>query len=88
MANYKNLSDPGEVLAQRRQDLALSQAELAKVLAYPSVNFISMMESGRSKVPIERSVEIAAALEIDAKWFVERVLRDRHPHVADVIFGT
>lgn len=89
MTNYKKLSVPGEIVAQRRHDLGLNQAELAKKLAYRNVNFISMLESGDSRVPLERSVDFAKALEIDVKWFIERVMRDRPSTIAiaDFIFG-
>jgi len=87
MADYKNLTAPGKIVAQRRRDLSLNQAELAKILKCPSVNFISMIESGRSKVPVERSVEFATALEIDVKWFIEHVMRDHHPNIAAFLFG-
>lgn len=87
MINYKNLTDPGAIVAQRRQDLSLSQAELATKLRYANVNFISMMESGRSKVPIERALDVANMLEVEPRWFIERVIQDRYPKIAHVIFG-
>jgi transcriptional regulator with XRE-family HTH domain len=87
MASYKQLLDPNEIIAQRRQELNLSQGELARKLSYPSINFISMLEAKKSKVPIERAADIADALEMDPKWFIECVLRDRHPNIAEVIYG-
>ena len=87
MKDYKKLSDPGEIVAQRRSELDMTQIELAEKLDYPSVNFISMLEKKRSKVPLEKSVKFAKVLEIDEKWFIEKIMRDRYPIVAEVLFN-
>jgi ribosome-binding protein aMBF1 (putative translation factor) len=86
MPSYRKLSKPAEIIAQARQELGLNQSELARRLQYSNVNFISMLEAERSKVPLERAVDIAEALEIDARWFVEKVMRDRYPNISEVIF--
>ena len=86
MVIYKKLSRPDQIVAHRRQELRLSQTELAGKLGYTNVNFISMVEGGKSKVPLERSIDFAEALEIDVKWFIEQVMRDRYPKVAEVLF--
>lgn len=86
MANYKKFSKPEEIISHRRTELGISQSELARKLGYSNANFISIIESQRSKVPLDRSVEFAEALEIDAKWFVERVMRDRYPKIAEIVF--
>ena len=78
---------PGEYIAKRRQELSLTQAELAGRLTGGDItsSFIGMMESRRSNVPLRRCGEIAAALEIDPLWFVMLVLRAQMPEIAQIL---
>ncbi len=85
--SYKHETAPNRIVAMRRSDLSLTQAELASKLGYPSVNFISMIEHGQSEVPIGKVGDVAAVLEMDAKWFAEQVLRARHSEFADILLG-
>lgn len=88
MAKSYNLYDnPGEIVSARRAELSLSQAELAARAGLRSSNFITMIERGRSHVPLERSVDIAKALEMrDPAWFAKKVLKDRYPAVFKALF--
>lgn len=87
MVSYKTLTKSIDVVAQRRRDLQLTQAELAKRVGYSNSNFVSMLESGKSKVPLEKAGDIAAAIEVDPKWFVELLMRERYPEIAERLFG-
>jgi transcriptional regulator with XRE-family HTH domain len=86
MKPYTHHKDPAEIVSTRRSELSLTQTELAKKLGYQNVNFVSMLESGKSKIPLEKTIDIADALEMDRQWFVEVVLRQRFPVVAAEIF--
>lgn len=68
---------PGQIIKDRRQQLMLQQGELAYKLNYSNPNFISMLEMGWSKVPIDKAPLIAEALHMPVHWFIERVLADR-----------
>jgi ribosome-binding protein aMBF1 (putative translation factor) len=85
--SYQNQQKLGQVVSVRRRELGLSQAELAARLAYKNTNFVSMIESGQSELPLDRTSQFAEVLEIDARWLAERVLRARHPALADALFG-
>lgn len=88
MKSYKTFDDPSDIISARRTELSMTQSEIAKKLGYQNVNFISMVESKRSKVPLEKTIEIARALEIDdTNWFIEKVMRQRFPEVAAHLFG-
>jgi transcriptional regulator with XRE-family HTH domain len=82
MKTYRDESSTRKIITRRRQELALTQTELARRLGYPNVNFISQVESGKSKMPVEKAAEVAVALEIDKKWFAECVLLERFPTIA------
>lgn len=85
--SYKLYDDPAEIVSARRTELSLSQSELAARAGLRSANFITMIEKGRSHVPLERSVDIAKALEIrEPAWFARKVLKDRYPAVFEALF--
>lgn len=84
---YTDLQDPSQIVAARRQELALNQAELAKALGYQKSNFISVLESGKSKVPLDMAPLFAHVLEMDQKWFVAKCMRSSLPNLAEFLFG-
>lgn len=86
MKSYEKLSDPCEIITARRSELSMTQGELAKRLNYPSVNFISMLETKRSKVPLEKAVEFSSVLEMEPKWFIQKIMEDRFPSIAKILF--
>lgn len=75
-----------DLIGQRRSDLAMTQAELARAAGYTRANFISMIESGTSIPPLDKSVDLADALEIDRKWMIEAIMRIRFPDAARELF--
>ena len=88
MRPYTGYDDPAEIILARRNELSLNQRELAARLDLDSTNFITMMEKGKSRVPLERSVDIARALEMsDRNWFIKKVLKQRYPAVFDSLFA-
>lgn len=74
MAELQHLTHPGDIVRQRREELGLSQVQLAERLQYRNPNFITMIEKKRSRVPLYAAVRLAAALRLDPMWFVERVM--------------
>src|SRR3954449_8103877 len=66
---------PWQILAERREQLGVRQADLARRLGYHYPNFISMIESSKSPVPIDRAREFARALDLPETWFTAQVLK-------------
>lgn len=87
MRTYLDFEDPKDIFAQRRSELSFTQHDVAKGLGYKNFNFISILESGRSEIPIEKVPEICRVLKMDTKWYLEKVMRKRWPGVAAVIFN-
>jgi transcriptional regulator with XRE-family HTH domain len=65
---------PRLILRERREHLRMTQGQLAERLGLRSVNFVSMLEAGKSEIPFARVVDLAAVLEVDPVWLLERVL--------------
>ena len=51
-----------------------TQADIAAAAGFVSANMISMIASGRAKLPIERAVELAKALECEPAFLVRLAL--------------
>lgn len=85
MTSYMDDMELGEVIAKRRTELNLTQAELANKLGLDKTNFISMVEKGRSKMPLAHILKMASALEFDRMWFTELVFRARFTDMPDVL---
>ena len=86
MQPYNEYLDPAEIVAARRTELGMSQAEVAKKIGMASSNFITMIELGRAKVPPDRAISLADALDMNRVWFIERVLKKKFPDIADELF--
>ncbi|MDX5368505.1 MAG: helix-turn-helix domain-containing protein [Alphaproteobacteria bacterium] len=86
MRTYLDAETPADIISMRRQELGMTQAELSNKMGFARANFISIVEAGRSKIPIERAIDFADALKMDRVWLIEQLLRDRFPAVAEELF--
>ena len=67
---------PAQAIKERRARLAMSQGELAAELGY-NANFVSMLELGWSRVPLNKVGDLARILRLPGVWLMERVLATR-----------
>jgi transcriptional regulator with XRE-family HTH domain len=74
VAEIMHLTHPGDIVRQRREELGLSQVQLAGRINYRNPNFITMIEKKRSRVPLYVAPKMAKALDLDPMWFIERVM--------------
>lgn len=69
----------GTVLKEQRESIKLSQQDVANKLNYKNYNYISMLENGRSSIPVKRLHDIFNAYQFDKEVFavfVKRLLPD------------
>ncbi len=66
MQRFKNMSinTIGVYLKKAREEKNLSQKSVAKVLNYRNMNFISMIENGVSKIPVNKIMEFVKAYQL------------------------
>lgn len=86
MKNHE-LSPAAYLMAALREDLGLSQYELAAKIDRTR-NFLSLVEAGRCRIPLDLAPAIASALQYDPKVFAGMVLYERHPEVAQLLLPT
>jgi transcriptional regulator with XRE-family HTH domain len=93
-ANSNEVSRPkllrqqvGAWLKSLREARGLSQRQLASRVSVEYYTFISQIESGKGRVPAERLVEWADALEYDRSQFAKTLMKYYDPITYDLVFG-
>lgn len=64
----------GQIIKEYRQKSGMTQMELAEKLGYDIPQFISLMENGHSKVPLNVLGQIISYLSIPEKAIMESLL--------------
>jgi transcriptional regulator with XRE-family HTH domain len=77
----------GVWLRDRREEIGLSQADLAKLVGADYYSFISQIENGRGKIPSDRFLVWANSLRVPPKSFVEQMLKYYDPQVYSILFA-
>ena len=77
----------GVWLRSKREQLGLSQRELARRVQIDYYTFISQIEAGRGRVPADRLQIWAEALEVEPSAFAKKLMGFYDPHTYDMIFG-
>lgn len=74
----------GKFVREARMDAPLSMSEFAARMGYNQHQFISHIERGIEKIPIERGLDFAEALELDTdqrRKFFRLLLQEEYPKV-------
>lgn len=70
-----------EGLAQVEKDKGYSQRQVAKLLNYKTSVVLSHMALGRVPIPVDRALDFARILKMNAGEFLMAVLEQRHPEI-------
>ena len=73
-------------LRQRREELSLSQAEIAEALRV-SPEAVTQWECGRRRMALDRIPRIAEILELDVKELCAAALAEFHPQLHAALFA-
>jgi transcriptional regulator with XRE-family HTH domain len=76
----------GVWLRDLREKRGLSQRQLAHLVGAEYYTFISQLETGRGRIPPDRYRGWAAALGVDARTFVQTLLRYYDPVTHAILF--
>lgn len=77
----------GRWLRELREARGLSQRGLAERVGAEYYTFISQLEAGRGRIPPDRYVAWANALNVEPKTFVRTLLRYYDPVTYLIVFG-
>jgi len=78
--------EAGRWLKERREQVGLSQRQLADKVGTEYYTFISQLETGRGRVPPDKYKIWAQALQMEPRDFVLALLPYYDPHTYDVLF--
>jgi transcriptional regulator with XRE-family HTH domain len=76
----------GRWLKELREKAGLSQRDVAARVGADYYTFISQLETGRGRIPPDRYLQWAAALEVDPKDFVQELMRYYDPLTHAILF--
>ena len=79
--------DGGRWLKELREAAGLSQRQLAAKVGADYYTFISQLETGRGRIPPDRYLDWAQALDVDGKDFVREILRFYDPITYGILFA-
>lgn len=81
LANTEATRMLAEALEKAGEDKGWSQRQIAKMLNYKTSVVLSHMALGRVPIPIDRAMDFARLLKMDAPRFLLAVLEQRHPDI-------
>lgn len=77
----------GRWLKEQRERAGLSQRQLADLVGTEYYTFISQLETGRGRIPPDRYLVWAKALNIEPREFVRKVMYFYDPVTHEILFG-
>jgi transcriptional regulator with XRE-family HTH domain len=77
----------GRWLRELRENCGLSQRQLAAKVGAEYYTFISQLETGRGRIPPDRYLVWANALEVEPQEFVRTLMSYYDPVTYEILFG-
>ncbi len=78
----------GAWLRSLREGRGYSQRQLAELVGTEYYTFISQLELGRGRIPPDRYLSWASALDIEPKEFVKHLMKYYDPMTYRILFAT
>lgn len=82
VAGYQSVA---QLIKARQTDLGKSDYEVAVALGYEQENIIAMIKRGTMRLPLNRVIEMAGVLEVDALQLLRFVLHESDPGLLNAI---
>lgn len=79
--------EAGHWLKELREARGISQRQLAARVGVEYYTFISQLESGRGRIPPDRYLDWARALDVSPRDFVGKLMRFYDPVTYGILFG-
>ena len=76
----------GAWLRELRERRGLSQRQLAKLVGTEYYTFVSQLETGRGRIPPDRYLDWAKALDVEPREFVRALMRYYDPVTYAILF--
>lgn len=76
----------GAWLRELRERRGLSQRQVAKLVGTEYYTFVSQLETGRGRIPPDRYLDWAKALDVEPREFVRALMRYYDPVTYGILF--
>ena len=76
----------GKIIKQMREQTGLSQSDLGRVLGLAGKQFVSMIENGRTRIPLDQVPLWAKALKVEPKQLMKLLMRCYEPLAFAILF--
>lgn len=86
-AVYDATTPLARILRQRREQLQLTQADVARALDIQSSEFIGLVENGQRRLDLNRVPQLAGVLKLDTETLCRLALFEAAPQFALSLFG-
>ena len=84
---YDTTTPLARILRQRREELQLTQADVARALDIQSSEFIGMVENGQRRLHLNKVPQLAGVLKLDTETLCRLALFEDAPQFALSVFG-
>lgn len=74
-----------DFIVRRQAECYVTNRELADAIGYHSPSVITMIRKGRTKLPVDKVEQFAAALSVDTVCLLRRVMHEYMPEQLEVI---
>lgn len=79
--------EAGAYIKKLREAAGLTQQQVAKAVGMDYYTMISQVEGGKTRVPPDKQLEWARALQVEPKAFATRLLMFYDPYTWQLLFG-
>jgi transcriptional regulator with XRE-family HTH domain len=77
----------GKWLKEQRERVGLSQRQLSDLIGTEYYTFVSQLETGRGRIPPDRYLVWAKALNMEPREFVRKIMHFYDPVTYEILFG-
>lgn len=76
----------GKWLKNLREKAGLSQRDLAQLIETEYYTFVSQLENGRGRIPPDKYISWAKAVNVDPRFFVKTLMRFYDPVTYEILY--
>jgi transcriptional regulator with XRE-family HTH domain len=83
---FLSKEDFGRLLKAQRENVGLSQGKVAENMGYKNLNFISLIELGKSRIPFGKIMKFCDSYQFPTEFAIV-IIAAQYPEYIDTIFN-
>lgn len=85
ISKTKRGSDVRSIFSNALDTSGKSLVEIAEEIGYANPNFLTLIKSGKNKIPIHKAADIAVAIGLDPAMFLRTCLTEYQPEIMQTV---